>query len=303
MEWFPAPPDVEHAHRAVGTSLLRYEDVSQDGRLVLLAIPYAIGGVFWMRLASTSDVARLTHAGVVPILTRLVIEGGSGPISIRKPLDGEGRYQLAHGVDAGGAVERLYLNVWVSLSAPRGRTHGPPPDGAGETLAVGRVFAEHVFTRPFAPAGERKVLRLDLDGTPPVPPARWPPRPPEAVLALPDGAEPLDEALAVDAAPIAFGLDHTDSNQHVNSLVYPRLFLEAALRRFAAHGRHGPLLARRLEVAYRKPCFAGDRARMLVRAYMHEGLPGAVGALVADGADPLAAAARPHCTLQARFAP
>ena len=49
---------------------------------------------------------------------------------------------------------------------------------------------------------------------------------------------------------------HTDGNQHVNSLVYPRIFEELALR------RHGDpkILARAIELRWRKPFFAGDRA-------------------------------------------
>ena len=72
------------------------------------------------------------------------------------------------------------------------------------------------------------------------------------------GADALDRA-SPDETLIVFGLVHTDSNQHVNSLVYMRLFEEAVLRRFAALGLPEPVLARRLEIAYRKPCFAGDR--------------------------------------------
>src|SRR5205823_12900006 len=46
-----------------------------------------------------------------------------------------------------------------------------------------------------------------------------------------DGARALDEVAPDDFAE-TFGLVHTDSNHHVNSLVYIRLFEEAALRRF-----------------------------------------------------------------------
>ena len=60
---------------------------------------------------------------------------------------------------------------------------------------------------------------------------------------------------------------HTDSNQHVNSLVYPRLFEEAALRRLAASGRSTAVLARSLRIAYRRPSFAGESLRVFVRAY------------------------------------
>ncbi len=129
-----------------------------------------------------------------------------------------------------------------------------------------------------------------------VPDARGDWRPPEALLALPEGAVALDEAEVADESAAMFGLDHTDSNQHVNSLVYPRLFIEAALRRFHAHGRGRPArAARAMEIAYRKPCFAGDRARVSARAFAMGDRLGVVAALHAEGD------ARPRCAARLLF--
>jgi hypothetical protein len=298
MDWFPPEPDVAPSERATGQTALRYEDVSQDGRVMLLGLPHAIGDIIWKQLIVYHGINRAAHAGIIPVLTRFVLEGGQGPISVRWPLSGAGAYQLAHTVGADGTVDRLLLNMWVNLQAPRGRTNGPPPPGAGEPIPVGRVFAEHVMTRLFAPPEARKVLRLEDPELPSVPPARWSWRPWQAVLALPEGARSLDGAPRTDEAEVVFGLHHTDSNQHVNSLVYPRLFQDAALRRLAAHGRSTVLLPRRLEVAYRKPLFAGQRAHLWLQAFADaEGL-GAVGAFVSERA-PLE---RPHAVLQIRFA-
>src|SRR5207302_4862207 len=148
-----------------------------------------------------------------------------------------------HTVDANGDVNRLLFNMWCTAWGPRGRTFGPPPPGAGEPVAVGRVFAEHVLTRLFAPPAERKVLQLAGS----VPSARWQWRDHGEVLRLPEGAAWLDEEFSPDPAEVVFGLTHTDSNQHVNSLVYPRLFQEAALRRLAHKGLSAAVLAERLE--------------------------------------------------------
>src|SRR5262245_58386931 len=161
---FPTPPDVPDEQRAAGQVPLRYEDVSQDGRVKLLALPHTIGAIVWQNALRPSAVQRAQHSGIVPILTRFVMEGGGGPVSVRKPLDAAGRYQLAHTVDAAGAVNRLILNIWVDVHAPIGRTHGPHPPHAGEEVRVGRAFAEHVFTRPFGPPPLRKVLRFDFEG-------------------------------------------------------------------------------------------------------------------------------------------
>jgi hypothetical protein len=294
MDWFPDEPEVPDSDRAEGDSPLRYEDVSQDGRLMLLALPHTIGDIIWRRILLHHPLAKMGHLGIMPILTRFVVEGGDGPVGVGRPMSARGRYQLSHTVDANGQLDRILFNMWTSARAPRGRIYGPPPEGAGELIPVGRVFAEHVMTRLFAPPAERKVLSLPAGDFS----APWQWRPLEAVLALPPDAQALDDELTPDSAEVAFGLNHTDSNQHVNSLVYPRLFQEAALRRFAAHGKKTAVLARRLEIAYRKPCFAGQRARILLRA--SEDAQGfcAAGAFVSDEA-PLG---RPHCVIQMRFA-
>ena len=86
---------------------------------------------------------------------------------------------------------------------------------------------------------------------------------------------------------------HTDSNQHVNSLVYPRLFEEAVVERAFDPEARVPgaesLLVRAIDIRYRKPFFAGDRASI---ALALEGAA-ATGAFVPAGAD------RPSCTIAA----
>src|SRR5438067_9700417 len=102
MDWFPEPPDVPD--RAEGESALRYEDVSQDGRVMLLALPHTIGDVIWRKILTHHPLAKLGREGIVSILTRMVIDhgtaGASGPIGVGKPLRADGRFQLAHTVDA-----------------------------------------------------------------------------------------------------------------------------------------------------------------------------------------------------------
>jgi hypothetical protein len=299
--WFPEEPDVLEAQRGEGPAPVRYEDIAQDGRLMLLGIPHVIGDVLWRGPVTRSAPARLHQQGIVPILTRFVIEGGDGPLSVRNPLWARGSFELSHTVED-GAVKHLLLNMWATVHGPRAHTHGPvEAGGSPDTIYAGRIFAEHVFTRLFAPPAERRVTRLDLPGLEPVPPARWSWRPLEAVLELPDGAAPLDEAATPDDSAIAFGLQHTDSNQHVNSLVYPRLFMDSALRRLGAKGIGTALLPRRFEVAYRKPCFAGEKMRFLLRTYRLDDWYGAVGALVPDGSAERGGEVRPHCTIHATF--
>lgn len=297
---FPDAPDPSADDWSSATMSLRYEDVSQDGRLTLETLTHGFGPALWAARIEPSAIVRpMLARGVVPILTRLVLEGGPGPIGVRAPVDLRATHRLAHTADASGEVDRLVMLAWLTATGRRGRTYGPPKPGDGEPVPLGRAFCEHVFTRLFAAPGDRKVTSFDgLPGLPLVPPDRYTWRDPALLLSLPDGAAPLEDAPAPDA-PVAFGLDHTDSNQHVNSLVYPRLFFDAALRRFAALGRPTALIARRAEVAFRKPCFAGQRARVVLRAFSLGDDLGAAGAFVPDGGDDT----RPFCTIRAIFGP
>jgi acyl-CoA thioesterase FadM len=294
--WIPPEPPHPPEHRGSRNLYLRYEDVSQDGRLVVEGLPHALGAV-WRQLAQERPVR--FGEGVVSILSRVVLEGGEGPISVNGGAEAEGFFHLAHTVSSDGAPDRIILAMWADVKAPLGRTHPPRPADAGRPLVAGRLFAEHVFTRPFAPHAERRVRAIALgDGTPFVPEARYTWRDPEAILALPEGAVALDPVPVLDEAPTVFGFDHTDSNQHVNSLVYPRLFIEAALRRFHALGLPCAVLARGIEIAYRKPCFAGDRARVTAQAFALGERRGVTATISAEGDGP---GARPRCVARLVF--
>lgn len=288
---FPAEPDVPPEQRIATALRLRYEDISQTGHVLINALPFTMGELLWARRIYEHPISRAIRSGIIPILTRLTLEGG-GTVSTTEPLDARGAYQLAHSLDADGNVDRLIMRLWVTLSAQR---------VTGEPVFVGRAYAEDVFTRLFAPPSERKVSRFATEGLPDVPPTCVTWRAPEVVLELPEGAEPIDAEPVVDPAPLVFGLAHTDSNQHVNSLVYPRLFEEAALRRFDTLGRASNLLARYADVGYRKPCFAGDRMRVVLRAFRLDGRLGAVGGFIPQAAVPREGAPmlnRYHCFLR-----
>lgn len=300
---FPPEPVVPSEQRASGDVDVRYEDICQDGRLTLLGMPHAYGGILFRDVLDAHPVTtRARETGILPILSRLLLEGTSEVVSVNRRLSVRGAYELTR---TRGETPRLFLNLWAEIHGPRELTMGLPLDAQGELRMAGRVFAEHTFTRPFGPPAERRVSSLDPLGLP-MPETIYAPGEPAALLSLPPGAAWLDEHEVLDPAPIAFSLSHTDSNQHVNSLVYPALFDEAACRRFVAHGRSAAVLARRLEIAYRKPCFAGDRARVALRAFTLGGQLGAVGRFVAeadvgDVAD--LRAARPHCYVTALFSP
>lgn len=258
---------------------LRYDDVTQDGYLRTVAMTHALGRAFWAPVAPRR-FGGLRGQGIVPILSRMVLAAGEGPIGLEAGVRGEAAHALAWSSQS-EAVERILLCVWVTLFAPRGRVYGPPPAGAGEPLTVGRVYAEHVFTRPFAPPGEHRVLALEAPGLPRVPERRVPLVTPEEVLALPDGAV-WTSSWQLDPAPVVFGIDHTDANQHVNSLVYPQLFRDAALRAWARDASAVGLRVVADELVFRKPCFAGGALRVAVRSYVRGERLGAVAALTSS---------------------
>ncbi len=281
MSWIPERPEVPEGHRMTGPVPLRFEDVSQEGHMVLEALPHAVDGL-WRKLSEDPLSRGLVEQGTVPILGRIVIETGDGPVSATAgPLEGTGTFQLSHAVGSDGQVDRIFLDMWAEVVGVQRHTYGPKPDAGAPRIVAGRVFAEHVFTRPFGPASDRRVRALRRDGAPWVPEVRRESAKPESLLELPEGAVALDAETALDDAETVFGRDHTDSNQHVNSLVYTRVFVEAALRRLDGHGKaRPPLLGRALEIAYRKPSFAGERVRVALRTFTLGGRLGAVAMLL-----------------------
>jgi hypothetical protein len=287
------PPLPQDAQRASATVYQRFEDVTQDGRLVLEALPNALGPAVWRAIIGKDPSAlELFARGIVPVLSRFVLEGEPGPLSANASVEADGACQLARSDDG-----RIVLDMWADLRARKGRTYGPN-DPAAEKIGVGRAYAEHVLTRPFAPAGERRVRDLDFPGAPQVVASRPASPTPEAIATLPDGATPLEPGMRVDPVPLTFGLVHTDSNMHVNSLVYVRLFEEAAIRRFVELGRGANVLGRTMDIVYRKPCFAGQTMRIEQRAFEAEGRLGIVSTLV-EGPE---SQTRPHASVRMTFA-
>jgi hypothetical protein len=265
---------------------LRFEDVTQDGRLVLEALPQGLQPI-WRFLARSPPYRVFREQGIAAILTRLVLEGTAGPFSASAPVTAEATFRIV--ASENGAI---HLDMWSTLSARVGPTYDPlvtdpvPPAIA----AAGRVFAEHTFTRPFAPPGRRRITAFDFEGAPEVQDRRPALAAPSTLVELPANSRPLDSSLKVDPVPVTFGIVHTDSNMHANSLAYLRIFEEAALRRLVALGRGSKFLGRVLEIAYRKPCFAGQQVRIALQAFERNGRLGAVGVLIDEAQAQLPAA-------------
>jgi hypothetical protein len=261
----------------------RYEDITQDGRLQLASLMPGLGAAIWKGLLSKIPaIETFQSQGILPILRRLVLVGEDRPVSVNVPIRYAGSFRFAREKDG----DRLFANMWLEARAPIASTLGPNPPSSAPYELVGRVFAEHVITRPFAPPAERKVTRLDAPGVPAIPEDEHTFEPAEALLDTGDGALEY-------AGDVHFGMMHTDSNQHVNSLVYPRAFEELVSRRLVQEAPVPDahlLLARAIEIRWRRPFFAGEHARVAMR--LVDAVPGsawkisAVGSFQGDGAKP-----------------
>jgi hypothetical protein len=279
---FPAPPVpvFRPDQSATTTTFVRYEDVAQDGRIMPIALPPGMSGLWHGVLRNHPGQRSAVAKGVLPILTRMTLHSLDQPIRIDRPIESRAGFELTR--DGDGDDARIFMNVWAEISGAGGRIGSREP---GPLAVAGRLFSEHTFTRPFAPPDQRRVTRLDVEGYPALPETLY--RCPAAATASepPDGSGWIDE-LADDPAEIALTLDQTDSNQHVNSLVYIRAFLDAAQRRLASGGHSLKVRSRAVDIAYRKPCFAGDRLRAQLRLFDGPDGLGAAGTLTGTDGKP-----------------
>jgi len=246
--------------------LLRFEDVAQNGRILLPSLMHLLGVTTWPDLFQHAWANQLRDEGVVPILTFVEIEAGDGPFSnVGCLLRVDGTWDVGHVKDAKGNVERLLVTMAVNAQGPIGVTYGSHPR-AGQLTFAGRVRAEHVVTRLFAPPEQRKVTQL-----PGVPGLEK-----ELSFTVPESVSVTDAKILEERSSVfTFGVLHTDGNQHVNSLVYARVFEEAVVPLLSAKTRMG----KKVRLGYRKPFFAGDVATLKVRVF--DG--GAVGTFESNG--------------------
>jgi acyl-CoA thioesterase FadM len=270
---FPNIPEVGETFRGVGKTRPRYEDICQDGRLRIQGAWAPIGPILWggkipgllpFMLASRDD-------GVRSVLTRVFLDGGVGPMTAMAPVETEVRTELARNLDDEGNLRQLLLNTWLSSKAQLGKRGDPSVPGRGEPQLISRAYGQHVMTRPSAPRGQRRVEALKMKGEAYVPEAVGEYYRPEAAVEVPAGAELIDLEPRDDAVPVVFGLTHTDGNQHVNFLAYANIVESVALRRLHELGFDRLFLAEKMELGYRKPCFAGEIVSVVMQAFRYQG--------------------------------
>ncbi|HMJ16269.1 MAG TPA: hypothetical protein VK524_32875 [Polyangiaceae bacterium] len=261
--FIPEEPDVPSEQRGEAELGVRFEDICQDGRLRIDGVWPPMGRILWNETRMGRIFTGLGKSGIRNVLARLTIHAEEVPISPRRRALSRVVYQLGHCVDEQGEVNRIVLRNWLLTEAVPA---GSAPDAVQRRL-IARAHGLHVFTRPNAPPGQHRVLSLEAPALPRVPEARVELPVAGELLQAPAGATFMDAVPRPDTAPLIFGLSHTDLNQHVNFLTYPRCIEDAALRRFVELEPGRRLLARSLEISYAKPCFAGDSMRVITQAW------------------------------------
>src|SRR3569832_2511886 len=151
---FPAPPmpDFAPGQSTVTTAPMRYEDLTQDGRLTPIALPPTMSGL-WRDVLSDHPGARNSlKTGIIPILTRMTLICEDQPIHVNRPIEVKAGFELAHDRDHAGEVTRLFMIVWTEVRGAAGRispNSRPGPraragrGGAGRAGARRRAAPEH----------------------------------------------------------------------------------------------------------------------------------------------------------------
>ncbi len=278
---FPDEPPVADGNVGSDAGSLRYDDVVQDGRLRLESAWLRTGRVLFRNPEVAAVLSNLAP-GITNVLSRITMRASEASLRPRAKVKLELKFAFEHTVDGGQHVDRLLLSTWMRASA-EGRDGGEHP--------AAHVYGQRVFTRLHAAPGEHRVTRLPGLGASEVPSRRAVWEPATSLLALPQGAVPLDAAPRLNPARIVFGLSHTDLNQHVNFLMYHREVERAALNRFVDLGLGSCLLSREVSFGYRKPSFAGDVVRVALQAFRLGDVLGVVAALVEDDSGPAERAA------------
>ena len=153
------PSGLAAAQRGTTQLTLPYNHLCQDSRVKLAGLMSAVGQVGWERWQH-SPLSHTSADGVMPILSRVVIEASDASVEMGSNLRADGGYLVAHGPTPKPEDRRLYLNMYADVWGNSGRSHGERPDNAGSSVRIGRILTEHIFTRPFGPPGERPAERV-----------------------------------------------------------------------------------------------------------------------------------------------
>jgi hypothetical protein len=244
-----------------------WAELDADYTLKLPALFHPCLDALTEALAGAFDLFGMGRRGIAPITHFTEIAAGPEPIALGRPLELRYTVELRRARLPGSAGraprDRLLLDQHVTLHGFRragSATDLGFDDGSGGPVQAGTFRLVQVFTRPFAPPGEREVREVPAEFRALA--ERPLAGPPPSVEALWAGAEALAERTPPGALPLerVWGRGHTDINHHVTVAEYLRLLETAHVALVLAAGL--PVAAHRsarMACLFRRPFFAGER--------------------------------------------
>lgn len=241
------------ALRAVIDGVVEWHMLNMAGELITIRMADTIGpglrqvlGPYWTYDPSRGD-------GVAPIPHLMHLETSGRAVALGTPLRQEYRIRLVTARTPDGALTRAHLVMNCTLHAR----------AAPATGALGSAEIWLALTRPFAPPGARRLSAV-----------------PAALAFLAEhelsanelGSRSIEsfrcqaaaaEQAIHDTRPLAYHMDRSDSNRHINMHVYPQQALDyLALGYYRAGGDAGRLRFRAVTVYFRRPFLPGDGAEV-----------------------------------------
>ena len=252
----PQPPrDAEPRDSldAVTDSIVEWHMLNMAGELITIRMADTIGiGLrqvlrpYWTYDPGSGD-------GVAPIPHLMHLETNGRQVALGAPLRQKYRFRLVTSRGVDGGLIRAHLVMYCTLYERAAQASG----------SLGSAEIWMALTRPFAPPGARRLTAVP------------------AVLAFLTehglaehelGGRPIEsfrchavapETLYRDTLPLAYHLDRSDSNRHINMHVYPQQALDhLALAFHRSGGDVGQLRFRRVTVYFRRPFLPGDIAEV-----------------------------------------
>ena len=196
--------------------------------------------------------------GVAPIPHMMRLAASSGRVPLGSPMQQRYRIRLVTTRAPGGKLRRAHVVMNCEMVM-----NGAPVSRGQQERPLGRSEIWMALTRPYAPAGAHRITEvppgLTFLAEQPLTEADLGSRPIESFRCRP-GPE---EELFRDTLPLAYHMDRSDSNRHVNMHVYPQQALDyLALSYHRAGGDAGRLRFRTATAYFRRPFLPGDVAEV-----------------------------------------
>lgn len=221
------------------------------------------------RLEALFSISRMRERGISRVMYYMDFELDDFPLALDHPLIVRHELSMHRAVAGIGRrpppADSAHL-FWRSVNRVLGTPAGQGGSAAGGNVQVAVGRAMHVLTRPTAPRGERTVAQVPGELSS-LALTDWPePLPDVGTIAdSPGGNDVAERAERFDFEDV-WGLPNTDIKQHVNLFEY-LVGAENQVTRHLAHAGAdvSRYRLRRLQLLFRRPCFAAQRYRLTTR--------------------------------------